>query len=251
MLMIALASPAMAAELTVAVDSAMAAERTVAADQLLAPFSASAPGATLPAGWRLQGLPRVKLADIALVADGGATVLRVASQGAAGVALHRLALDPARWPRIAWRWKIDRVVESANLEERSGDDFAARVYVFFDVPLSELPFTERLQLMLARLLHGGDLPSAGICYVWDNRHPVGTLRPNPYAARIRTLVLESGNTLAGQWRDERRDLEADFHAAFGSGGVARVTGIALGNDTDQTREAVTAWFGDMKLEARR
>jgi hypothetical protein len=29
-----------------------------------------------------------------------------------------------------------------------------------------------------------------------------------------------------------------------------VTGIAAGNDTDQTGEAVTAWFGDFTLGAR-
>jgi hypothetical protein len=33
--------------------------------------------------------------------------------------------------------------------------------------------------------------------------------------------------------------------------VPRVTGIAVGNDTDQTGETVTAWFGDFRLEARR
>jgi hypothetical protein len=30
-----------------------------------------------------------------------------------------------------------------------------------------------------------------------------------------------------------------------------VTGIAAGNDTDQTAETVTAWFGDFRLEERR
>jgi hypothetical protein len=33
--------------------------------------------------------------------------------------------------------------------------------------------------------------------------------------------------------------------------VPRVTGIAIGNDTDQTGESATAWFGDFRLEARR
>jgi hypothetical protein len=54
--------------------------------------------------------------------------------------------------------------------------------------------------------------------------------------------------------EERRDLEADFRAAFGSReGKAPppVTGIAAGNDTDQTGESVTAWFGDFLLGVRR
>jgi len=153
---------------------------------------------------------------------------------------------------LAWRWKVDRVVEKADLEEKGGDDFAARVYVFFDLPEEDLPWSARVALRLARLVHGSDLPSAGICYVWDNRHAIGTSAWNPYWFRIRTVVLESGNARAGQWVEERRDLEADFLAAFGADRqrLPAVTGVAAGNDSDQTGESVTAWFGDFRLEAR-
>jgi hypothetical protein len=161
-------------------------------------------------------------------------------------------VETASHPVLKWRWKIDRVVEKADLAVKSGDDFAARVYVFFAVPVEELPWGERTTLKIARLIHGEDVPSAGICYVWDNRHAIGTSLWNPYWHRIRTVVLESGNGRAGQWTDERRDLEADFVAAFGKRGpIPAVTGIAVGNDTDQTGEAVTAWFGDLRLEERR
>jgi hypothetical protein len=86
--------------------------------------------------------------------------------------------------------------------------------------------------------------------VWDNRHPVGTSAWSPYTDRVRTVVLESGASRAGRWVDEKRDLEADFHAAFGAGlPMPPVMGIAAGNDTDQTGETVTAWFGDFHLGA--
>ena len=232
---------------------AMAVGAAMAVDAAaIAPFSAAAPGSALPSGWREIALPRAKRADVALVAEDGATVLRVLSAAAAGSAAH--ALPEGLPPRslLRWRWKIDRAVAGADLARRDGDDFAARVYVFFDLPLEELSFGERVKLRLARLLHGGDVPAAGICYVWDNRHPPGTVGPNPYAPRIRTFVLRSGVESAGRWAEERRDLEADFRTAFGArpGGMPRVTGIAAGNDTDQTGERATAWFGDFIAEAR-
>jgi hypothetical protein len=68
------------------------------------------------------------------------------------------------------------------------------------------------------------------------------------------VVVRSGAARAGQWVAEARDVEADFRAAFGLAGtqpVPRVTGVAVGSDTDQTGEMVTAWFGDLKLDARR
>jgi hypothetical protein len=228
---------------------ALASAWAIAAEGL-APFSAAAPGAALPPGWRVLTLPRVKAASVALVEDGGTTVLRVASDDAAGTAAHALALDAAARPRLAWRWKVDRSIAHADLAQRSGDDFAARVYVFFDVPASELPWPERVKLQLARLVHGAELPAAGLCYVWDNRHAPGTIAPNPYAPHIRTFVLESGDRDAGRWVDEQRDLAADFRAAFPGrrAPVPRITGIAAGNDTDQTHERATAWFGDFRVE---
>jgi hypothetical protein len=217
----------------------------------LATFSSAAPGPSLPPGWRAVTLPRIAPARIELASEDGATVLRVESRDGGGIAAHALELDPVSHPRLTWRWKVDRVVAKANLARRDGDDFAARVYVFFDVPDAELPWVERVKLRLARLVHGSDVPSAGLCYVWDNTHAPGTIVPNPYASHIRTFVLETGATHAGRWIDERRDLAADFRAAFPgrAAPVPRITGIAAGNDTDQTRETATAWFGDFRVEA--
>lgn len=219
--------------------------------QPLAPFSAAKPGTVLPAPWRPLTLPKVPPPEFAIVADGDVTVLRVRAAASAGTVAHALEASPADRPLLSWRWKVDRVVERANLAEKSGDDFAARVYVFFDVPVSALPVGARVKVMLGRAIWGDHLPTAALCYVWDNRHPVGTAVWNPYTDRVRTIVLQSGSP--GEWRAERRDLEADFRAAFGaqwSGPTPRVTGIAVGSDTDQTRESVTAWFGDLSLHPR-
>jgi len=210
-------------------------------------FSASPPGA-LPAPWRLLVPPRARAPEVALVDDGGVTVLRVHSADAAGTAAQPLAVDPSRSPVLAWRWKVDRVVEAADLATRRGDDFAARVYVFFDVPPGELPLGARVRLLLARLLYGEALPAAALCYVWDNRHPAGTSAWSPYTDRVRVIVLESGGARAGEWVEERRDVAADYRAAFGAP-LHPVSGVAAGNDTDQTGESATAWFGDLRFEA--
>lgn len=211
-------------------------------------FSAFPPGA-LPAPWRLLVPPRARAPEAALVDDGGVTVLRVRSADAAGTAAQPLALDPSRTPVLAWRWKVDRVVAAADLATKRGDDFAARVYVFFDVPPSELPLGTRVKLLLARVLYGEALPAAALCYVWDNRHPAGTSAWSAYTDRVRVIVLESGAARAGEWIEERRDVAADYRAAFGADApLHAVSGVAAGNDTDQTGESATAWFGDLRFE---
>lgn len=222
----------------------------VGAAAAIPPFSASRPAPGLPPRWRALVPSRAKAPDFALVEDGGTTVLRVRSQDAAGAAAYAVRAEPASRPVLSWRWKVDRAVERADLATKAGDDFAARLYVFFDVPSSELALGDRIRLALARLLRGAQLPSTALCYVWDNRHPVGTSAWSPYTDRVRMIVLESGPGRAGQWVDERRDLEADYRAAFGAQApLHAVSGIAVGNDTDQTGGTATAWFGDLDLAA--
>ena len=218
----------------------------------ITPFSSAAPGASLPGAWTPLGIAKIAPPEFRLVADEATTVLRVRAAAAAGTVAHVLDVPTAPRPVLSWRWKVDRVVAGADLAQKSGDDFAARVYVFFDVPVESLPFADRAQAFLARALWGEKLPTAALCYVWDNTHPPGTSAWNPYTDRVRTIVLRSG--AAGAWASEARDLEADFRAAFGAqwpGPVPRVTGIAVGNDTDQTGEKATAWFGDFRLGPRR
>jgi hypothetical protein len=210
----------------------------------LAPFST----------WTERRIAGVAPAQISRVRDGESTVLQVHARAASGGASLAVRAEPAERPILSWRWKVDRVVQGADLSTREGDDFAARVYVFFDVPEEELPLATRMKMKLARWVHGESLPTAALCYVWDNRHPPGTTAWNPYTDRVRMIVVESGPARAGQWVPARRDLEADFRAAFGARGdapVPAVTGIAAAVDTDQTGETATAWFGDFRLEPRR
>lgn len=216
----------------------------------IAPFSTAQPGGALPAGWREQRLPKAAPAQAALVRDEGTSVLRVSSSNAAGGVVHPLSGTSPAAMRLAWRWKIDRVVAGGDLGRKGGDDFAARVYVFFDFPVGELPLADRIKVLLARSLFGEDLPTAAICYVWDNRQPVGTALWSPYSSRVRMVVVESGDERAGQWREAARDLDADFRAAFGghwNKPTPPVNGLAVGNDTDQTGGSATAWFGDLRL----
>ena len=224
------------------------------AQTAIAPFSGRATGGMLPEGWSERHVQRAPSPTYSLVDDGGTTVLQSVADHAAGAVIHEAAIDAQSTPWLTWRWKIDRVVSNARLEMRDGDDFAARVYVFFDMPLDAIPFAARWKIRLARLVYGDTVPAAAICYVWDNGHPPGTTAWNAYTDRVRMIVLESGEAKAGQWVDERRDVVADFRAAFGaqySGPVPTVSGVGVGNDTDQTGERVVARFGDLRFEAAR
>jgi hypothetical protein len=208
-------------------------------------FSDSAAGTRLPAGWKPYAMSHQKrAAPVVLVRDGAATVAHIDADDSAGGIAHNVALPAAT--ELSWRWKVDHSVVKADLTSKGGDDFAARVYVFFDVPAGDLSFGERIKLSLARHVMGENLPTAALCYVWDNRHPIGTIAPNPYYGAVKTVVLQSGDGHAGQWQVEHRNLAADFREAFGHA-APKVTGVAIASDTDNTSGHANAWFGDLTL----
>jgi hypothetical protein len=206
-------------------------------------FSSMSPGQDLPAAWTTLSLPGKPATRFSLVADNSVTVMRADSEAGAGTLVSRFRARAEG--KLAWRWKVDRVVDAADLTRKAGDDFAARLYVFFDVPMESLPLATRIKYGIVSLFYKVDLPTAALCYVWDNKHPVGHATWSAYTDRVRLIVLRNGSNVGG-WNEESRDPAADFKLAFGIDAPA-ITGIAIGNDTDQTGERAVAHFSDVVL----
>lgn len=209
------------------------------------PFSGAPLGIGVASGWEHQTLPKVPQANsFAIVDDGGLRVLRVHSEAAASNWLAKLSGETPRRPVLQWRWKVSRALAGSDLRSKQGDDYAARVYVLFDFPDDRLNLADRLRLRAARVLAGTDVPGAAICYVWGQAQPPGTSAWNPYTDRVRMVVIDSGDTYAQRWRNVRRDVHADWDEAFG-GAMPRIAAVAVGADTDNTRDTVDAWFTDL------
>lgn len=225
----------------------IAAGTAYAAENLLtvAAFSAARPGGALPAGWAPLEASNVKVRTrYTLVDDGGITVLRADSAADASGLSRQLRVNPAEFPWLHWRWKINNVIGQADLRTRKGDDFPARLYVMFDYPLDKLSFIERSKLTLARTLFDPHLPAATLCYVWDGKAAVETLVRSAYTDRVRLVVVESGAARVKQWVEVERNVARDFRAAFGEN-APPLSGIAIATDTDNTGAVATAFFGDI------
>ncbi len=210
----------------------------------ITPFATAPLGADVPPGWEVTKLPKVSRTTIyRIVDDGGVRVLQAESQASMAGLTHRLHVDPRDTPRLTWRWKVSRVVDRGVFGTKRGDDFAARVYVLFDYDVARLPFATRMKQKVARTLYGDAVPAAALCYVWDARAREETSAWSPFTDRMRMIVATSGAARTGQWVTVERDVAADFRAAFGEEAPA-IIAVALATDTDNTGEAVTAWYGD-------
>lgn len=158
--------------------------------------------------------------------------LHMRSLNAASAVWHPVDLPVDSGSVASWHWKIREPVGGERSERvKEGDDFAARLFVIFDGE----PFTRGAR---------------AICYVWAATEPRGAKFRNPHFEAVETVVLRSGGTLAGEWVEERRNFLEDYREAFGES-PRTVSAVAVMVDTDNTRSAAEAWFGDILIRRGR
>ena len=202
------------------------------------------------AGWSVHRIDRsVPLTRFRTERIDGRDAVVAEANSSMGMLVRPIAVDLSRTPILCWRWRIASVVSRADITRKSGDDQAARVFIGLRLPGNRLSLGDRIKLSAARRQTTMPLPDATLNYVWDNRLPVGTVRPNVFLNLARVFVAESGNGNAGRWVAERRDIAADIQSQFRTAD-GRVTMIALSSDTDNTKSTATAAFADLHLVAR-
>ena len=178
----------------------------------------------------------------------GVSAVEARAQGSMALLARPLKADLQKTPVLCWRWWVDEPIEQADMNKKSGDDYAARMYVTFDLPSSAMSLGTRLKLGAARTLHGSDLPDAAINYVWDNKHPVGTTQANAYTDRAQMMVLRTGTANTGRWVREQRNLKNDLQQLFNTGSGQPLQ-LAVASDSDNTGASTGALFADIHLVA--
>jgi len=161
-----------------------------------------------------------------LVKEDGRTVVNAASQDSASGLIRKIRFQPSKHRYLRWSWKIAATVKGGDEKVKSGDDYAARVYVVFK----------------GRYFW----QTKAINYIWANKLAKGNFVPSVYAADSKMVAVESGNGQAGQWLTEERDLLADFRTLFGTD-PPEAEAIAIMTDTDDTGGVAEAWYGDIIL----
>lgn len=174
----------------------------------------------------------------------GVAAIEARAQASMALLARPVEVDLAATPVLCWRWRVDHVLNGADMSKRSGDDYAARIYLAFSLPPEVLSFGAKASLALARAVYGSVVPDAAINYVWDNRHSVGTRMPNAYTDRAQMIVRRSGNQFAGAWVDERVNVAEDVAQLFGTQ-RAHLKVLALAADADNTGESTRSGFADL------
>ena len=147
---------------------------------------------------------------------------------------------------MRWRWKVENVLAGGNAGEKRGDDYAARIYLTFDVQPRDLGIWDRATLKLARAIYG-NIPGRAINYIWASRVERGAVLDSAYMGSFTKLVaVQSGEEHVGKWRTEERNVYRDYLDFYGKP-PPRINGVAIMTDSDNTDSEVTAYYGDIEF----
>ena len=210
-------------------------------------FSSQAPASGPPDSWEPMTFDGIdQHTRYQLEQDGDTTVMSARSEASASGLVRTVEVDLQEYPWIEWRWKISNVLAGGNVHKKSGDDYPARLYVSFAYQPERASWTEKLRFESYHLLYGEYPPVAAINYIWANQAAIGTQVSNAYIDRVKMIVIQSGDAKANRWQSERRNLLADYRAAFNED-PPPVSGIAIMTDSDNTGGKASAWYGDIRL----
>lgn len=162
-----------------------------------------------------------------IVQNNGVFSLRADSRNAASGLIYEISIDLEKTPFLNWSWRIkNKLAGSFNEKEKTGDDYAARIYV---------------------VVSGGIFiwNTKAVNYVWAKHSKKFDAWPNAFASdNAKMIALRSGSDAAGTWYAEKRDVRKDFKRFFGKD-IRFIDAVVLMSDTDNTSNQVTAFYGDI------
>jgi len=156
----------------------------------------------------------------------GTKVLKAESANSASGLFKEQRIDLQKTPVMNWRWRIENRLGNINEQAKSGDDYAARVYVVIS---GGLTFWR----------------TKAINYVWASTSPKGKIWPNAFAGdHAMMIALRSSSDQTGTLYAEKRNILVDLKQQFGED-VRYIDAVAIMTDTDNAHGKVTAYYGDI------
>lgn len=185
---------------------------------------------TLPdlSGWESEKFSGETLYEVVNIDD--RPVIRASSNHTASGLVRKITIDLTKTPYLNWSWKVDNVLTDVDEQQKSGDDYAARVYV---------------------VISGGLLfwRTRAISYVWASRQPQNSSWPNAFTGNAVMVAVQSGPALTGQWVTEKRNVLEDIKQLLDVDKTS-IDAVAIMTDTDNSRQSATAYYGDIYFTAQ-
>jgi hypothetical protein len=167
----------------------------------------------------------------ALVTLNDTVVLKSESRGTASGLFKNIEVDLNSYPYLNWSWRIENRLTTEDEQVKSGDDYAARVYIIID---------------------GGYFPwrTRALNYVWANNAQKYDVWPNAFAGKNAMMVaIRNKSDSTATWYHEKRNILSDLREILGKEQTT-IDAIAIMTDTDNNQDAAVAYYGDIYFSAK-
>ena len=157
----------------------------------------------------------------------GQKALKAVSINSASGLIRKIRVDLEKYPYLNWSWRIEHRI-NATFDEtlKSGDDYAARIYV---VVSGGLAFWN----------------TSAVNYVWARHARKGRVWPNAFAGKNAMITaVRSLEAPISTWITEKRNVQKDMKDLFGRD-IHYIDAVVLMSDTDNTKKNVIAHYGDI------
>lgn len=197
--------------------------------------------------WKQVFFPKIpRHTRYSAFSDGDIRCLKAESRDSASLLVYKEVFNPYSYPRARWRWKVDTVLEGADLTTKAGDDAPIRVYIAFAYDPKRAGVLEKAQYEAVRLIYGEYPPHSSLTYCWSSKAYARDIITSAYTARAKMILLEQGQSKVGAWVAEEVDIIADYRRAFGADPPDKAT-IGIMNDSDNTHGAATSYITDLAV----
>jgi hypothetical protein len=209
-------------------------------------FSDAAVGQSLPDGWTPLTFKKVERhTRYELVRDETGVVVKARSEASGSGLTKEIRINPKEYPIVRWRWKVENLLAKSDVRRKEGDDYPARLYITFEYDPDKVGFAKKLKYKAGQALFG-TIPIGALNYIWDGQTPTGTIVDNAFTDFAKMIVMRSGSADLGRWVQEERNVYEDYRKAFEEE-PPMINGVAIMTDTDNTKEAATAYYGDIQF----
>jgi len=185
-----------------------------------------------PAGWKLE--QKGGTLNLAVEKRDDTFVLHLKSDSTSSYGIAReIEIKAETYPFLAWKWKVEKLPAGGDVRSAGTDDQAVQVYVLFE----ETGWPAKLKTPI-------------VAYIWDNECPKGTVvtSPQPFAEKVRYVVLRDKTDRLGTWFTEKRNVFDDYMKLFPDidGGKPRnIKAISLYINSQHTKSEAESYIGEM------
>ena len=205
----------------------------------------SQPAANFPGSWEKLTFSSIEEhTRYTLIKDQNIHVVKAESNESASGLTKVVRFNPKEYPYLSWRWKVKKSIPGSDVSSKSGDDYAARVYIIFKYDFDDLPEEEKSRVSWYKFFNGKLPPLATLNYIWGNKMSIGRIVSSPYTKRVKMITLRNKDSALHQWHIEERNIYEDYKKAFGEE-PKDVVSLAIMTDTDNTRAMAESYFGDI------